>query len=373
MRLEKDGSTLELVPPRAFSGVLPNCFVKEYIHWYHCDSKTVEFRPVKDPWTFRNDNWSLSRHGSVWKLTRSGHSSLLYPWSKSAVQVSKILSPLEECLELYMLLSRDTRVLSVELPRLQLCFYLEQGESVIRSKQFLGMQIDPDQSIGTLIGFTTKLVLRDVEDAKSRKVIIPQGDVTHHEKRYGSSGWHVNASVIPGSAHRVQAYRIDKLLGQQKDNGKVESKLYLAYLHALTSYGHPDPFTCRTGTEQALEILASAAIRSTGCLSRTATKSLESLAALAPGRSFYPHQKRVMQKVEWSKHLSFLTQDSRFHKSVQRIFDAASAIEFLHPTETIKPMKLGRANTCMHLVERDHTACRSVRVRLRCRRLYYQA
>lgn len=44
------------------------------------------------------------------------------------------------------------------------------------------------------------------------------------------------------------------------DNGDLGYKFYVAYLHILTSFCLPDPFTCTTGTEQALNILGSSPV-----------------------------------------------------------------------------------------------------------------
>ncbi|RDA92364.1 hypothetical protein CP533_4405 [Ophiocordyceps camponoti-saundersi (nom. inval.)] len=351
VRLEKDGTSLELIPPRVFSGVLPNCFVDEFVHWYHYDSKTVELRPLDEPWTHRDNNWILSSHNSSWRLTRSQDVSLIYPWSRSARKISQILSPLESILDLFMYFDRKAKTLSMELPRLQLGFQLREGESAITSRQFLGMQIDADQSIGTLIGFKSKLILRDSNDAQSRKVIIPRGTVQHHGQQYECHGRHVNASVTYGTAKRVEVYQIDNLLHQLKDNGKVESKLFLAYLHALTSHCVPDMFTGLTGTEKALEILQSASVRSISCLSEAALETLQQIASLTPGRSYYPEYVKVMQTIKWSPQLSFAAQDSRFYKAVQQILDRTSTIKFLHPSNEMTPFRLNHAK--MHLVERE--------------------
>ncbi|RDA87621.1 hypothetical protein CP532_3820 [Ophiocordyceps camponoti-leonardi (nom. inval.)] len=351
VRLERDGKSLELVPRRVFSGVLPNCFVDEYVHWYHCESETVELRLLKDPWTYRDDNWTLSRQDASWRLSRGRDISLLFPMSNSARQIAQILSPLESHLDLLMCFDAATNVISVELPRLQLGFRLRQGEAVIRSRQFLGMQIDSDQSVRTLLGFRSKLVLRDIQDAQSRKVIIPVGDIKHQSQQYGQHGRHVIASVTHGSAKRVEVYQIDNLLRQLKDNGKVESKLYLAYLHALTSYCLPDMFTGLTGTEQALDILQSASLRSISCLGQVALDMLRAIASVAPSRSYYPQNEKVMQTVKWSPHLSFVSQDSRFYKVVQCILDRTSAIRFLHPSDKTTPFQLTHSEA--DLVERE--------------------
>ncbi|PHH90087.1 hypothetical protein CDD83_4569 [Cordyceps sp. RAO-2017] len=297
-----DATTLELVPPRTISGVLPYCFVNDYIHW-------------------------------------------------SATKIAEILSPLEARLELHMLRDQNTGDLSVEMPRLQLGFEIKQGESLIRSRQFRGMCIDSKQTVGSLLGFSSKLVLRDEADEQNRKILIPQGTISWLERKFACFGTHVDASVTYGNANRVQAYQIDDLLGQLKDSGKIESKLYLALIHATTSHCLPDPLTRRTGTEQALEILGSAAVRSAGFMSQTAMSMLESISALSPARHYYPQEERAMQVVSWSPGLSFLAQDSRLYKAVRDILERAEAARFLHPTAATDVVKLKLVE--MDLVERE--------------------
>jgi hypothetical protein len=63
------------------------------------------------------------------------------------------------------------------------------------------------------------------------------------------------------------------LIGRLMDNGSLHSKLFLAYLHALTSFCLPDPLLQRTGTELALSILRSAAVRSFDRLTRRTSRS----------------------------------------------------------------------------------------------------
>ncbi|PHH79060.1 hypothetical protein CDD80_5691 [Ophiocordyceps camponoti-rufipedis] len=351
VRLEKAGSTHELVPRRVLVGRLPNSFVENFVHWYNCETHTIEFRDSKDPWTLREDSWRLEQCGSVWKLRQGEHVSLLDPGSCSARKIAEVLSPLESSLEIHMCLNRDTGTVSIELPRLQLGFQLKQGEPTIRSRQFLGMHIDADQTIGTLVGFRSKLILRDSKHAQIRKVIIPRGDVTYESEDYGSGDTHVKASVTYGSARRVEGYEVDSLLCRLKDNGKVESKLYLAYIHGITSYPVPDKLTGQTGTERALNILNSASVRSVSCLGQAAMDLLESIAKLSPARSFYPRNERVMQTVKWSSDLSFIAQDSRFYAVVQDLVDRVCQTEFLHPPTTATPLKLRHAD--MDLVKRE--------------------
>ena len=93
---------------------------------------------------------------------------------------------------------------------------------------------------------------------------------------------HVTVTVDTSSSVKAQSYRLDDILGRFDDNGSLESRLYLCYLHALTSFCVPDPFTGMTGTEQALLILNSAAMRSSQRLRIRETELLAHLAGLTP-------------------------------------------------------------------------------------------
>ncbi|KAM5377914.1 hypothetical protein ACJZ2D_004818 [Fusarium nematophilum] len=300
VRVEKNGSFMDLIPPRTLTGLLPHAFVSGCAHWYHSDSGMVEFRPLEDPWSVDADNWQFRRHFGSWKLGRLGRKFLLSPASIFAQRIAAILSPLETRLRLSMLYEVETGTLEVQVPGLQLEFLLRAGESAIRSRQFRAMRIDADQSVGTLVGFSSKLILRSENDSKTRML--------------------------------------------------NESKLHLAYLHALTSFCLPDPFLKRTGTEEALRILQSASVRTPGCLSPVAYERLGLIARLAPRRFFYPNHLRAMQNVEWSTSLSFLTQDDRFYKITQEILNRSREVGFLYPKSEIPQ---GRPiHTLMDLVER---------------------
>ncbi|KAM0416006.1 hypothetical protein ACHAPT_013033 [Fusarium lateritium] len=350
VRIKKDGQTHDLVPPRAFKGLLPHSFVNEYVHWYDNATEIIEFRPLKNPWCASSNNWRLSKQGHRWTLSRKDKVFHLAPSSPLAQRLAGILSPLESPLNLHMLYDRALRTLEVQMPRLQLEFLLKSGESSLRSRQFRAMEIDADQSVGTLVGLMSKLVLRNKDDAQMRMLIIPEGNIEYQKWTGRTLGDHVKVSVTHGTASRVQAYRIDNLLGRLIINGKMESKLHLAYLHALTSFCLPDPFLNRTGTEAAFEILRSASVRAPCSLSQVAHNRLILIASLAPGRSFYPEYERVMQDVRWSSHLSYLSQDDRFYKVTEEILERCREIAFLYPKNDVVLAQPTR--TTVKLVER---------------------
>ncbi|EXK26577.1 hypothetical protein FOMG_16823 [Fusarium oxysporum f. sp. melonis 26406] len=328
IRLEAVGSYVDLIPLRTLRELLPHSFVDEYAHWYHVSTGVVKFRPLKDLWARNSSNWFLSRSDEVWRLRQGASICLLAPCSGMAHYLAAVLSPFEDSLYLHMLYDQSVGSLEIHVPRLQLDFFIKAEESTIRSRQFLGMHIDPDQSLGTLVGFTSKLILRSDFALPVRMFIVPEGRV--HIQRLGGQA---TAAIAYGTARRIQNYRIDKLLRRLVANTKLESKLFLAYVHAPTSFCLPDPFLGRTGTEEAIRLLGSASVRAPGPLSTTEHGRLQSIASLSPVRVFYPEHELC----------------SRFYTITKGIIDRSAEVGFLYP-DTDKPDKLSQ-NT-IELVER---------------------
>ncbi|KAL7940490.1 hypothetical protein V8C42DRAFT_362285 [Trichoderma barbatum] len=262
----------------------------------HLDEKIIEFIPTENHWRNSNNSWILAQHDGFWKLRPDF--------------LAAIFSPLD-----------SLNIMEIQIPRLRLEFSLKSGESIIRSRQFRGMQIDADH----------KLLLQDSQRLENRMALIPEGEVVISRN---SSTRHVRAIVEYGTAHRVQKYLIDGQLQRLVDDATVQSKLFLAYIHAITSYCISDPFLNRTGIEESLSILESASIRHIDHLTGENMKILLSIAALTPRRNFYPEYLKSMQQVVWRSELSFLTQGSRFYKIVHRLLDGVSAMSFLYPPGT---------------------------------------
>ncbi|EWZ78101.1 hypothetical protein FOWG_17578 [Fusarium oxysporum f. sp. lycopersici MN25] len=345
VRLEVNESYLDLIPSRTLRDMLPHFFVNDYAHWYHNEAGIIQLRSLKDPWTSNPDDWCFVRQDGGWKLCQGGRTFLFAPSSSMARHIAGILSPLEAPLGLHMLYDARKSALEVRVPSLRLDFLLTAGESIIRSRQFRGMYIDSDQSVGTLVGFKSKLVLCNDQNPSVRIVLIPEGDI-----QFQRFSGHVTVNAAYGTADRVQAYRIDDLLGRLTADTKLESKLYLAYIHALTSFCLPDPFLRRTGTEEALHILGSASVRAPCLLSWTAHDRLNLIAALAPRRAFYPAYEKVMQKVDWSSNLGFLAQDDRLYAATKEILGRCSKIGFLYPHHNIEQSEI--IHNTVGLVER---------------------
>ena len=336
----------ELVPPRTLHRKFPTAFTDNFVHWYDFTDDCLEFRPVENPWTSSVDHWRIKRAnpGSWWRL-RKHETSLISIESETAKEISRILSPLEDLLSIHIIFRQCSSSLEIQLPRLRLAFHLDAGQSYIRSRQYRGMLIDTDQSLGTLVGLRNKLILKH-ETEGNRLLIVPEGLVSYHQ-----DGDHVMVSINKNSAIKAHAFLIDSQIARLVDNGSLQSKLYLCYLHALTSFCLSDPFLQRSGTEQALSILGSAAVRSFDQLAEENVVLLRQIAKLAPERSFYPAHERVMQTVKWLPELGFLTQHGEFYKSVTSILVQGERSKIFYPESCVQIPELSHANA--HLLERD--------------------
>ncbi|KAF5597927.1 hypothetical protein FPCIR_3503 [Fusarium pseudocircinatum] len=334
--LSKNGATLELVPSRKLQGCFPGDLANNYVHWFDEVSGDIEFCHVNDPWpSMSTESWNLRKNIGTWSLSLGKESLLVCPSSELGQRVSGVFSRLQPASDLHLVHHKQKKQLEVRLPKLHLEFTLRSGTSSIKSRQFRDMEVDQNQAIGTLIVLENKLVLRNSHDSQIRTVIIPEGIVScQMSADYGVEN-HVEVSIDRETATRVQTYRLDPLLCRIVSNDKVESKLYLAYLHALTSYCLPDSFLQRTGTEEALTILGSAPVRAPTALSQAAYTMLSNIAQLSPKRSYYPADQREMQRVRWRNDLRYIFQDDRYGKEVRNIFEKYRQVQFLFPNNTI--------------------------------------
>jgi len=297
IRARREGQVYELLLVHTLDGDFPKAFVHNYAHWLNINTRSVEWRPLIDAWTPTSQNWqmrSCNREGNLVLLL--GSLRLIDLHTPTAKAVSTVLSPLEQATHIHITLNCETKVLEVHLPRLKLDFFLRKGATQLESKQFRGMTVDPNQSIGTLIGLVNKLVLRS-NTGSSRSVIVPHGDV-----RFELDGHHVRVHIDTSAQHlSYHLYHINSQLGRLVDNGNLKSKLIKCYLHAVTAHCLTDELTGRTGTEEALHNLASPSVQSSLRLDQIEIDLLVLLARLTPRRHYYPRHLRVMQEVKWER------------------------------------------------------------------------
>ncbi|SPJ89726.1 uncharacterized protein FTOL_13087 [Fusarium torulosum] len=353
VHLNRTEPMLDLVPSRLLKGTVPNQLADNFAHWYHRKSKIIEFHKLHSRWAPDDKrNWRFTQDDGNWKLGRDDDVFLVAPSSELGKRIAMILDPLEAPLGLHLVYDTVKRVTEIRIPNLRLEFLLKSGDSLIESRQFRDMHIDSDQSTGTLVGFKSKLVLTSSREPASRTVLIPEGDVRYEMKTFDHLNKHTMVTVVHGSARRVQAYKLDDLLGRLVGSTRTESRLYLAYLHGLTSFCLPDPFIGRTGTEEALDILRSAVVRVPSILTEISYTILDRIASLSPTRSFYPKKEKLMQVVEWSSRLSYMSQNDRFYKAVLDILARCREICFLYPKNEVPDSP---DHSVLHLVERAIT------------------
>ncbi|KAI0409107.1 hypothetical protein F4802DRAFT_615626 [Xylaria palmicola] len=324
--------TFELIPSCLFSETFPVEFVDGFVHWYNVTEDYVEFRPRDRPWFHSDDNWKLCRVGekNAWVLNKA-EKSLVNIHSTTATRLCGIFQALENASYIHIILERNTYTLEISLPRIQLGFSLCQRETSIKSHQHRGMSVHEHQKVGTLIGLQSKLVLKSNKTNSRDKVVIPNGIISWHKKN-----GHIHVTVDKSSSTKVRVYEIDRQLGRILDNGTVTSKLFLAFLHSLTSFCLPDFLTGSTGTISALTILRSAAIRSYPSIRQSDLDLLLEISKLTPRREYYPNHLREMETVHWSPSLGFLAQHSEYYECVKSLFEHVERFNLFYPEECVR-------------------------------------
>ncbi|KAJ3494454.1 hypothetical protein NLG97_g4066 [Lecanicillium saksenae] len=318
LRISSGTRSYELLPRRLLRGHYPSAFIEKHVHWYDITGQSVKFRALSSPWKLEEASWTLLRpnSGLRWHLHSDGR-FVLAARSPTARLLAKALRPLEDSPFIHCILHKDSLV-EVQLDRLHLEFYVERDSSQLASRQYRGMIIDENQSLGTFIGLRDKLVLISPGKLPRRVVLIPFGQASCER-----SEGHVQVTIDTSNMKRkrVETYSIDTMLGRVLGCGSHESRLFQSYLHALTSFCLPDPLLHRTGTEEALSILSSAAVGSFMTLSKTSCGILQNICRLSPSRRWCHPDKKVMQTVDWSKNLGFMAQHGRYYTETLKLFD----------------------------------------------------
>jgi hypothetical protein len=328
-----DESKLELVPSYTFRGRLPHAFEADYVHWYDHARGEVVFRPNEDPWCSGNSEWRLVQGGSSWRLA-NGKDVLVNINSDTSRALLKIFNPLENLHHIHTVFDTATSSLQISLPRLQLDFHIEHQDDRIQSRQYRGMIVDSVQTMGTLVGLTSKLVLSPSNITHDRMVLVPVPrtfDSGSVQRTQAFNQHHVSVNINKNKAHTVFAYSLDTTLGRVLESGDIQRRLFLAFLHAITSHCLPDPLTGYTGTESALQILQSASVRSFEYLTTENIEMLYEIAALSPLRYFYPRERMEMQQFDWDPNLPSLSQHPRLRTCAKGIAQQAITMGLFYP------------------------------------------
>src|SRR6266404_2721832 len=332
-----DPRILQLVPRTVITHDFPKPFVDDCVHWLDIGTGEVEFRPVESPWTPDPSNWRLTVHtanssSSLRKISASGAGpvDLVDIRSSTFRMISGLLSALESAETMIITCTNETAEAS--LSRLRLEFFVNQ-DLELECRSIPGYVMDELQSCGTMFGLKNKLVLRRSSRCSEmpRRVLIPQGDI-----KFSLNGDFVDVSINTGKARHAHwhEYTIDADLRRLTGNVSLQSKLHQCYLHALTSHCLPDPLIGHTGTEEALNMLQSAAFLSFQRLSKDDAKLLEMISDLTPSRAYHrsyswPYSDEPAVVVGW-KGLPALSQHHDFYPAVLSIVGHANNMEALY-------------------------------------------
>lgn len=334
----KEDHQYDLVPRVVFGVGFPHSFIENHAHWYCAVTDTVQFRPLSYAWTETDHTWQLKRSGKRWELSKK-ENFLINLSSTTGIIVSGILNKLESSTWSHLIFNEPNNRLDIDLPVLDIGFCLESGSNVLRSREYRDYFLDDNQQVGALTGFRNQLVLKSDRSGAERLLILTSGLVS-----YSSMGEMVIVNVAQQSARKVHVLHVDNHLGYLKDDGTIHSKLFLAYIHAITSFCIPDALTGKTGTEQAITILRSAALRSFNVLDDLSFQMLKSIVALVAKRKYYPSELSVMQTVTWDSRLSYLSQTPILYDEVNKIMSQARDTAFLYPSNNIKIPDLDKPN-----------------------------
>jgi hypothetical protein len=353
----KDDPTYETIPKHLVKSAFPAHYTDDFVHWLDVATKTVQFRPADQPWDASSPEvWTLSKQPGCtkWQLVKGG-SFVIGVASATSKQVSDVLEPLADRPRIHNLLQPCAKILHINIPTLRVNFHLESGSSLLESQESRSMVVDDDQTLGTFIGLHSKVLLRHLKTS-DRVVLVPESNDVHFLQECGR----IKVSVSKSSISKVHTVHIDPLLGRLRSSGELSCNLYLAYLHALTSFCLVDPLTGKTGTEQALATLASAAVKSFGQLSQANVDILAKFAGLTPGREYYPKGMRVMQTLRLDNKISFLSQHGHFMSAVQILFEQSEQAKVSYPEVNLRMPKLSQTDE--HLLQRDNIRSATLRV-----------
>lgn len=324
----------EALLPSTFYADLPSVIVRNTIPWMSLRTGTIEFRSRSQPWNSSTAEWFLysALDSSHQASLRTKDTCLIDYESPSGIKICQIFQPIER--RNHIVISKpDKSSLQVWLPRFHLHFKVTP-EGLLKCKE-LSSVVDQDQSIGTLHGLKSRLVLRTVGEASgcssSRTVLVPVGEL-----EVSPMPPHICAVVVQSDDDKAVSFiqlRVDDRLGLLLSTD-LESHIYKTYLHALTGFPEPDSLTGRTGTEQSLLDLSDTINQTTVPFSHHAHETLRLIAGLSPTRKWYPEHKQVMQSYSFDQVLSPYVLRDIFFIFVMDIFKHNLKAGFLFGNET---------------------------------------
>ncbi|PWY88227.1 hypothetical protein BO70DRAFT_331486 [Aspergillus heteromorphus CBS 117.55] len=324
------GSLLEFVDSGIFRQGsifdLPNPLIEDCVHWLNLRTKELDIRTRPHMWKFnREGNWVLNiKERKAVRRTVS----LVDPQSILFQAVAGIFKDFEDA-EHITVFQPSLRNLCVELKRMNLDFEVNK-DGLLSSKQ-LHCEISPSQDAGTWYGLESMLVLRHTHNSLRRSVIVPLGLPEYHR-----NGPHVSVRIV-GTDGAYARFGVDDILGRIQCAAEPILLFMKTLLHAYTSFVLPDPLTKRTGREEALAYLSSAALQPWTALRTEKLHPLLALARLSPKREYYPKHLKVQQMVTWDLNATISMQDDEFRIKVEDILKKLQRLGIFHDQTFVPP------------------------------------
>ncbi|RDW94330.1 hypothetical protein BP5796_00093 [Coleophoma crateriformis] len=325
IRTKKGDQIHELLPQSALKHDFPAEFVKNFSHWLNISTGSIEFRSLENTWQPSPNNWQSPEYSLS---LIQGHCKLVDVRSTTAKNIARLLEGIEDASNIHTLYHSESSFLEVQLPRLNLDFYVPLHGQNLQSKQFRGMAVDTVQGIGCLTGLRNKLVLSEVK-GNARIILVPDGKPSCR-----NLGNHLQVTIQKSQGRHTpyHTYHVNTLLGRLEDNHNMSSRLFRILLHASTSHCLPDTLTGRTGTEEALYGLSRSSMCSVQELHDRDIELLLTIHKLTPARTYYPPDtdKKVMQTVYWSA-MPAMSQHDRFSREVESILKRLKHLYLFQP------------------------------------------
>ncbi|KAL0478346.1 keratin type II [Acrasis kona] len=332
-----DGRVIHLVSHTLLKDELPHHMVHNYSHWYDEQKGIVEFRPLNTS--------ILQKPQPVFTLDIKENNSIhLYDnripdWYLVDINspsfgsvVKNLLDRLELRQHIHIYYDNKNKCVQINLPRMGLRFTVDHGHDVIRSREFDGMVISPNQSLGTLIGLINGLVL--VDSVGNKRLIVPHGQIERSMHPYG----HQETTIsVPLEAENIcyYVYEVDNVLQQLKADSS-NSWLMLANLYASTSSFSPDEFNGLCGYELALQLLQSPLCHSSQPLNKTTYELLNQIIKCSP--HIEETKSRQSISIVWPTHLPSMAALDAYKPLVNWIINDSNKLNKLFPDR--EPTKL---------------------------------
>ncbi|KAJ7708800.1 hypothetical protein B0H17DRAFT_1124601 [Mycena rosella] len=330
----------EFIAPKYLKGDIPTDLLDGMVHIFHEESQCMDIYPAgSEPSGWRpltRAAWRLNLlpdgPQTLSKITDDNMAeTVLDPAGSLLEGLANIFRPLEANRTNLTVYSRSGR-LRISLPRYNLEFYVGLG-GLLESKELPDFFVSPTQSIGTLIGLKSKLVLKSLK-SEMTKVFIPEGTVSISCAGRADSHPTVTISPFPIDNHiKVFSYDIDDIIGRVVGDGSLTSWYRLAYLHFVTSSHLRDPLLHRTGIQQGQEMLGSTQSFAFIELNEEHNSLLQQIMDLAPIRNYYPSCLTSMETVGWHESLSPIVQCGRFVPLVDAIVNYVRKQAVFDPPE----------------------------------------